>query len=603
MRAFITRNSHVAIAFLALLHSLLYAVLVPPWQVPDEPAQYEYAALVSRLGRVPTAADHDPALEQSIVASLVQAHFFEYLLGHPPEPVPRTFDDARTLFFMPRQVGGDPPLYFLFAGMLLRIMAGFPIESQLLALRLIGACFAALTTLCAYAAAGELALGRGVALATGLFVALHPMLMFISASAGNDGLAILLGAALCWCILRIIRRPDQPGWAFAALLCLSFLGSITKRTLLALVLLLLVCAIVWGFFWLLHTARRATRLLWLAGAPLVIILLGWGAGAVHDQQVAADWYGPGDRLAVRILTAPTTEKPAFMLHQGQYALQALPDVTAEWAQNRELLLRARVWAETGAAQGHLRINFGWAAVEVPFDVTAEPTTVEMQTFIPLYCPYVHVEIHADNGQFYIDQPQALSDRDPTLNLLTNSDLTQAGLQPQTFAGQLQRYLRLRELGWVWRSGQLWSPPLGWDLVRIFFVSFWGQFGWMSLPLVGATPWEAALNLICGAALLGCLSWLATPHASGKRRFIAVPALIILAGLLLPLLNAYTQPRNQVIQQGRYLFPAIVPVALILVIGWRALIPHRWRAGALVLWAGFWFAFAGAALALVIHAYR
>ena len=43
--------------------------------------------------------------------------------------------------------------------------------------------------------------------------------------------------------------------------------------------------------------------------------------------------------------------------------------------------------------------------------------------------------------------------------------------------------------------------------------------------------------------------------------------LIGAGLLLPLLNAYTQPRNQVIQQGRYLFPAMAPIALLLTRLW------------------------------------
>ena len=38
------------LALLALLHAALYAWLVPPWQTPDEPAQFEYAALISRLG-------------------------------------------------------------------------------------------------------------------------------------------------------------------------------------------------------------------------------------------------------------------------------------------------------------------------------------------------------------------------------------------------------------------------------------------------------------------------------------------------------------------------------------------------------------------------
>jgi hypothetical protein len=147
------------------------------------------------------------------------------------------------------------------------------------------------------------------------------------------------------------------------------------------------------------------------------------------------------------------------------------------------------------------------------------------------------------------------------------------------------------------------PPLGWELARIFFVSFWGQFGWMSVPLVGATPWEGALGLVCLGALLGLAGWLVRPHPPWRRRAVGLLLLILVAGLLFPLLNAYTQPRNQAIQQGRYLFPALAPIALLLVLGWRAFVPLRWRGGALAVWAAWWALFAAAAIALILRAYR
>src|SRR6185503_20910859 len=74
------------LAAVALLHGLLYAWLLPPWQTPDEPTQFEYAALVAELGRIPAFADTDPALEQRIADSLVRQRFFEYVVGHTPQP-------------------------------------------------------------------------------------------------------------------------------------------------------------------------------------------------------------------------------------------------------------------------------------------------------------------------------------------------------------------------------------------------------------------------------------------------------------------------------------------------------------------------------------
>jgi hypothetical protein len=39
-----------------------------------------------------------------------------------------------------------------------------------------------------------------------------------------------------------------------------------------------------------------------------------------------------------------------------------------------------------------------------------------------------------------------------------------------------------------------------------------------------------------------------------------------------------------------------------VLGWRAFLPPRWRAGALVIWTIWWVLFAAAALALIVRFY-
>ncbi len=105
---------------------------------------------------MPAPADRDLDLEQQIVDSLLRQRFFEYLIGHPPETPLHSLDDARAVVFMPRQVGVDPPLYFLIASLPIRLLANRSIEAQLLAMRLLGALFVAGAALCTYAAAREL---------------------------------------------------------------------------------------------------------------------------------------------------------------------------------------------------------------------------------------------------------------------------------------------------------------------------------------------------------------------------------------------------------------------------------------------------------------
>jgi hypothetical protein len=608
---------------LALAHGLLYAWLIPPWQSPDEPAQFEYAALLAALGRVPSTDDTDAALEQQIVESLLRNRFFEYLTGAAPQPPPRTLDDARTLFFMPRQVGGDPPLYFALAALPIRFLLQQPIETQLWVLRVLGALFVAGAALCAYGAARELFGDLRSASAVGLFVALHPMFVFIGVGAGNDGLANLLGAALCWALLCIVRRGVSLRRAVVVVVLLA-LGVLSKRTFLPLAALTLAIGAVWTAF---RLARTPWSMAWRVGIAVMLLELpGFGAASVlsigRAAGSAAYWSGQASAPAPRVTSAPGTGQPALLIAPGQIALQSLPDVTGEWAQNQDLTFSARVWSAGAPVSGRMVIDFGWAATEQPFEANIDAQIVQVRTFVPLYCPYVHVVLHADEGTLYTDQLAAASNRQPDLNLLVNGNAADAGLRPGSAMSQLERYLRLRELHWAWRSGQLpGPPPLGWDLARIFFVSFWGQFGWMSLPLVGGTPWEGVLGVVCLGGLVGVgvlllrtkddRFWIVDFrfwNDEGRRtkdegRIIILLLSLVASGLLFPLLNAYTQPRGQVIQQGRYLFPAMVPVALLLVLGWRTLTPPRWRRGGLWVWAVFWLVFAAAAISMLMRFYH
>jgi hypothetical protein len=590
---------------------------------------------------VPTAGDSDPALERRIVDSLVRQRFFEYLTGQPPARPPQKLDDVREAFFLPRQVGSDPPLYFLIAALPLRALAGQAIETQLLALRLLGVLMVVGSTLCAYAAARELVderrttndkdalnlhppspiphppspiphppspIPHPLPLAVGLLVALHPMFVFAGVGAGNDGLANLIGAGLCWAALRTVRLGLSPG-RVVVLMALALLGMLTKRTLLPPALLL---ASIGGYIALRKLARRTGgRLipLGLGGALLVLLALGVGGALAGERSAgAAEWVdtsAPTD--APRVPSAPSTGRPALELRPGSGAAQALPGVGAEWAQNQELRFSAHVWTAAGVGRGRLVIDFGWATTEVPFTADERSRVVSVQTFVPLFCPYVMVSIHSDDRTIYADQLNAESGRRAGFNLLTNGDVVMRATDPDALSARLTRYLRLREIAWIWRSGRLFEPPpLGWGLARIFFISFWGEFGYMSLPLVGARPWdpwEGALWLVCAGGLLGTIAWLARPaQPRWRRRAAGLLFALILAGLLLPLLNAYSQTRDQVIQQGRYLFPALTPIAILLSLGWQTLAPARWRGAALAVWTAWWVLFAAAALALIVSFY-
>ncbi len=113
------------------------------------------------------------------------------------------------------------------------------------------------------------------------------------------------------------------------------------------------------------------------------------------------------------------------------------------------------------------------------------------------------------------------------------------------------------------------------LLQRTFKSFWGQFGWMALPLDGVLGgWlYRGFALFTLAGLAG--AWLASRRSSLPS---AVWLLLLTVPLLVLLQFAYYN-LEFVQWQGRYLFPALIPITFLLVYGsdyWREILLGRWR---------------------------
>ncbi|MCL4237950.1 MAG: DUF2142 domain-containing protein [Anaerolineae bacterium] len=106
-----------------------------------------------------------------------------------------------------------------------------------------------------------------------------------------------------------------------------------------------------------------------------------------------------------------------------------------------------------------------------------------------------------------------------------------------------------------------------NLVRTTFHSFWGQFGWMAVPLpatVYRALWLITGGLLAGAAIYAWRERL--PRAlDGPGR----DALIVFAAVILLVSAAFLLYNREFVQfQGRYLYPALIPLALIVAAGLR-----------------------------------
>ncbi len=136
----------------------------------------------------------------------------------------------------------------------------------------------------------------------------------------------------------------------------------------------------------------------------------------------------------------------------------------------------------------------------------------------------------------------------------------------------------------------WIAELGLDVylqraAQTTFNSFWGQFGWMALPMESRiyTVLLILLLVAISGALLsrvlrtGTASPRVNPPAVQRRIRLMMASVMLLAAL------AFVYYNTQFVQfQGRYLFPALVPFALLIVFGvdvWRERLLGRFEQSA------------------------
>jgi 4-amino-4-deoxy-L-arabinose transferase-like glycosyltransferase len=115
-------------------------------------------------------------------------------------------------------------------------------------------------------------------------------------------------------------------------------------------------------------------------------------------------------------------------------------------------------------------------------------------------------------------------------------------------------------------------------LRGTFTSFWANLGWMRLPLPYA--WYYALMALTGLALLG-FGWGLTRLRTEARMVHAFCGLAAALPVAVLVARFVSSPVGTDMRQGRYLFGGIVPIAIVLVVGWLNWAPSRY--GRLVVW--------------------
>ncbi len=230
----------------------LYAIKTPDWQVPDEPAHYNYIRQLAEERRLPVLELGD--YDQDYLGRLTNK-------GFPPEL------SVDTLEYEDWQ----PPLYYLLATPVYLLFDG-----ALLPLRLFSVLLGAGVVLLAYAIAATVFPGRPLlALGTAAFVAFVPQHVAMMAGVNNDSLTeLLIGAALLMVLLwlRDGRRGDL--WLVGLGVVLG-LGLVTKASFAPVVLTVALALLIVWWRGDERNRRQLFRTLVLVFGPALLIAAPW----------------------------------------------------------------------------------------------------------------------------------------------------------------------------------------------------------------------------------------------------------------------------------------------------------------------------------------
>ncbi len=340
-----------------------YASATPPWNNPDEPAHYNYVAYVARTGQLPVLQPGDWDAAQ--LERLKAARF------PPDQPI-----DAI------RYESWQPPLYYLVAAHVLRVLPSSGQPERVLWLRGFDVALGGLTVLVGYLIARAALVGTGtrrraaaevvpvpvaaahagrsaapveqveqaqpviagdktraratdewLALAAGSAMVGVPMFTAMSAAITNDALANLVASLLTLASLHLLRQTPGPR-AAVGLGVLCGLALLTKLTLAVFVVLALLALLVGPRGRPVRRASSVVRTVTAAGV-CVLVLAPW----LLRQALT---YGWTDLLASRRHESVVVDQPRF------------PGLSLDFATSWSTTVFHSFWAQ-----------FGWMGVPAP----------------------------------------------------------------------------------------------------------------------------------------------------------------------------------------------------------------------------------------------
>lgn len=561
------------VLLLTLAHGVIWWFVTPSWTAPDEPGHYLYTRLLADFGRVPSLNDLDSDLEAPLIASLEATRWWDYEKRPVPHPLPERLADDPVLAASGAQIQDEPPLFYLPPALFLRWLDAQGLSDPAralrwlrlwsLALRFVAVIASLFLVRCTWPDQPERTLGLG------LLVGLLPMVGFIGGSMNNDVLALAWGAVA---FTLLATASSLKRWLLAAAVIAA--GPFLADKSLA-------------YLWPLALVWSAMRWQWLRQRPWPALA---GIGVIAALLLLPNfrWASGWERYPA--LASSRSPENALRLNDSRadYRLRLAQIISGKSVlalQGQPLVLEATFWGEPGSVL-NLRLTNSRQTQEKLCIAAATPQNCQISFVLDPRAGSMRVL--AAVGE--LGRPEATGDIYLRLRLLDadgwdhlfNGD----GRYPAPLGSPL--------FAWLERSTSLPTGffaralgPAAWDAPAQFryllfaaftWASFWGWFGWLSRPL----PWWS-YAMLAGFTLLagwGLFRWgTAAIRRWRQRQITATDRLLALSlsAVLLILAQTWTPMLGQAWQpQGRYLFSALLPISVILYLGWEFALPVRWR---------------------------
>jgi hypothetical protein len=588
------------ILIVGLLHGLVYVFFVPPWGHYDEPGHFEYAWMIADRGSIPHQGEYDAGIRRQILQSMIRNGFFAKGLTTPDlettsDPVPIGVSQV-----------GDPPVYYIFAAIPLRLAKGQSVEFQLYSVRLFTLLFLLATIYVSWKFAIEISPDDSpTRWLLPLSVALLPAFVDLMSAMNSDSTAIFLYSLILLFGVRIIKYGIRLSNLLPAILCV-LLAFFTKTSIWVSIIAILGAVTI---------ALFRGRWAYIACCTLILITIGVFL-AVFQFSDAALWFrdthqseptrielpsGNLDGYAFQIVKGSAEEHPALFQ-------TLLPSDVAQILE-KKVTIGAWIWADHQMSINPPEIMYidnkqqqTWLHTN-PVMVGSQPTFFSYDVSIPnnlnrIYISFDPFAEASSTGKIFIAKPVLVTGNyglqdipeyldknarfgnwsgEPFTNIIRNAGAISVWPKFSDLAYHLSGGVdaRLNQgIGWVIYTldfrGTFWYTK---STIETLFRSFWAKFGWGQIALPGTKPYRGIL--ICTIlASIGVV-------IGGIRKFSWQRfRIFIWFGLNIFLSLGYSWFTGismgsflgkSYIAVARYIYPNVLTIMAILAFGWITLV--------------------------------